>query len=49
MIPEDLDLAELTEQLRTALGPSEPVGYLRGKAEMRNALVRDRGFSELEA
>lgn len=49
MIPEDLDLAALSRDLRRALGPGEPVGYLRGKAAMRDALVDLHGFSELEA
>ena len=49
MIPEDLDLAALTHELRGALGNHEPVGYLRGKSLMRDALVSQRGFSQLEA
>lgn len=49
MISEDLDLQQLTEQLKDALLPGEPVGYLRGKALMRDILVQRRGFSELEA
>lgn len=49
MISENLDLQELTQQLRTALGDAAPTGYLRGKSLMRNALVHERGFSELEA
>ena len=35
--------------LHLALGPWEPVGYLRGKAKMRDALVDLHGFSQLEA
>ena len=35
--------------LHRALGPGEPVGYLRGKAKMRDALVDLHGFSQLEA
>ena len=49
MLREDLDLAQITQELKAALGPGEPVGYLRGKSLMRNALVHDKGFSELEA
>ncbi|MFZ5471200.1 MAG: hypothetical protein ACOZIN_17395 [Myxococcota bacterium] len=49
MIPEDLDLSQLTRELRDQLAPGEPVGYLRGKALMRDVLVHQRGFSELEA
>jgi len=47
--PEELDLKVLAEELRKALGDTHPVGYLRGKALMRDALVHERGFSELEA
>ncbi|NVI97330.1 MULTISPECIES: hypothetical protein [Myxococcus] len=49
MIPEDIDLQQLTADLKNALGPGEPIGYLRGKSVMRNLLVDMRGFSELEA
>lgn len=49
MISEDLDLAEVTAFLREKLFPGGPLGYLRGKATMRDLLVRDRGFSELQA
>ena len=49
MIPEEIDLQRLTDELRTALGPGEPVGYLRGKALMRDVLVHQRHYSELEA
>ena len=49
MISEDIDLQQLTAELKRALGPGEPVGYLRGKSVMRNLLVDMRGFSELEA
>ncbi|MBL0693733.1 hypothetical protein JJE73_08950 [Comamonas sp. JC664] len=49
MISEDIDLQQLTADLKNALGPGEPVGYLRGKSVMRNLLVDMRGFSELEA
>jgi competence protein ComEC len=49
MNPEELDLANLSQELHRALGPGEPVGYLRGKAAMRDVLVDTRGFSQLEA
>ncbi|SEL96936.1 hypothetical protein SAMN05444354_11072 [Stigmatella aurantiaca] len=49
MISEDLDLRQLTADIKAALGPGEPVGYLRGKSMMRNLLVDMKGFSELEA
>ncbi|KFE64604.1 hypothetical protein [Hyalangium minutum] len=49
MISDDLDLRQLTEDLKGALGPGEPVGYLRGKSMMRDMLVHMKGFSELES
>lgn len=48
MIPEDIDLQALVEELRIAL-PGGPVGYLRGKSLMRDTLVARRNLSELEA
>ena len=39
----------MTTDLKHSLGPGEPVGYLRGKALMRDLLVEIKGFSELEA
>lgn len=49
MISEDLDLRQLTAELRDTLGPGEPIGYLRGRSLMRDILVERKGFSELEA
>lgn len=49
MIADDIDLRKLTSELRDALGPAEPLGYLRGKALMRDVLVERKGFSALEA
>ncbi len=49
MIPDGLDLQEVAEALRNHLGPSEVLGYLRGKALMRDVLVQNRRYSELEA
>ena len=49
MIPDDLDLAQVTAELKATLGSAEPVGYLRGKSLMRNAFVHSKGYSELEA
>jgi hypothetical protein len=49
MISDDLDLQQLTAELKSALAPGEPVGYLRGKSLMRDMLVTMKGFSELEA
>lgn len=49
MNPEDIDLRQLTADLKDALGPGEPVGYLRGKSLMRDLLVDLKGFSQQEA
>lgn len=49
MISEDLDLKALAEELRAKLRNSPPVGYLRGKSLMRDVLVQEHRFSELEA
>ena len=49
MNPGDLDLQQLTAELKSALAPGEPVGYLRGKSLMRDMLVTMKRFSELEA
>jgi hypothetical protein len=46
---DDIDLQQLTEELHETLHHGEPVGYLRGKALMRDALVHRKAFSELEA
>jgi hypothetical protein len=49
MTPEEIDLAELARVLHEGLGHDPPLGYLRGKALMRDVLVEERGFSALEA
>ncbi len=49
MLPDDLDLQQLTQELRTRLKPGEPIGYLRGKSLMRDLIVHEFGFSELDA
>jgi hypothetical protein len=49
MISDDLDLRQLTADLKRRLAPGEPVGYLRGKSLMRDMLVDMKGFSEYEA
>ncbi len=45
---EQVDLQRIVDELR-ALLPGGPVGYLRGKALMRDALVERKGYSLLEA
>ncbi len=49
MIPDDLDLQQLTLELKSKLGHGEPVGYLRGKSLMRDVLVHSHRYSDLEA
>lgn len=49
MISEDLDLKALAEELHQKLQRDPPHGYLRGKSLMRDVLVHDHRFSELEA
>lgn len=46
---EDIDLRELAESLKKQLSEGPAMGYLRGKALMRDLLARDRGLSALEA
>lgn len=45
---EDVDLSMVLDQLRPELGAGV-VGYLRGKARMRDLLVEQRGYSIVEA
>jgi hypothetical protein len=49
MIPEDIDLEALAEELREKLRHYPPQGYLRGKSLMRDVLVQEHRFSQLEA
>jgi len=49
MISDDLDLQQLTAELKHMLPHGEPVGYLRGKSLMRDMLLSMNRFSELEA
>jgi len=49
MRPEDIDLNELAEVLKQRLSEGPPLGYLRGKALMRDVLAEERGLSSLEA
>lgn len=46
---EDIDLHELAGFLKQRLSEGPPVGYLRGKALMRDVLAQERGCSALEA
>lgn len=45
---EEVDLQRILDELRELL-PGGPVGYLRGKALMRDTLVDRKGYSLLEA
>src|SRR5262245_24369475 len=49
MRPEDIDLNELAGVLKQRLSEGPPLGYLRGKALMRDVLAEERGLSSLEA
>ncbi|MBI5546679.1 MAG: hypothetical protein HY901_22580 [Deltaproteobacteria bacterium] len=46
---DDVDLAQLAQSLRERAPAGEPRGYLRGKAALRDMVVRILGCSELEA
>ena len=49
MNPEDIDLNELRRQLSTRFAGLPPAGYVRGKGELRAAVVRILKCSQLEA
>jgi hypothetical protein len=50
MIPvDDIDLARLARELLQDLGHHAAEGYLRGKTELRDLVVRRLGCSALEA
>lgn len=49
MISEDTDLMQLAEALRHKLLHYPAHGYLRGKSLMRDVLVAEHRYSQLEA
>jgi len=49
MIPEEIDLTELRRQLAARFGKAPPAGYVRGKGDLRAAVVAILKCSELEA
>jgi hypothetical protein len=49
MIPEEIDLNDLRRQLATRFGEAPPAGYVRGKGDLRAAVVAILKCSELEA
>lgn len=49
MVPEEIDLNELSGQLATRFGDAPPAGYVRGKGDLRAAVVDMLKCSELEA
>ena len=49
MIPEEIDLNELRRQLAARFGQAPPAGYVRGKGDLRAAVVAIVKCSELEA
>ena len=46
---EEVDLAALVAGIRRDFGGEAPVGYLRGRTAIRDAVVRRLGCSALEA
>lgn len=49
MIPEDIDLEELRRKLAARFRGTTPAGYVRGKGNLRAAVVAIVDCSELEA
>ena len=49
MIPEEIDLNDLRRQLAARFGEAPPAGYVRGKGDLRAAVVALLKCSELEA
>lgn len=49
MIPEEIDLNDLRRQLVARFGEAPPAGYVRGKGDLRAAVVAILKCSELEA
>lgn len=49
MDPENIDLSELAGQLAARFRGAAPSGYVRGKGELRAAVVAIFNCSELEA
>lgn len=49
LVPEEIDLNELRRQLQQHFGEMPPAGYVRGKTELRAALVQILQCSELES
>ncbi len=46
---EEVDLSALVADIRRDFGNDAPVGYLRGRTALRDAVVRRLGCSALEA
>lgn len=49
MDPETIDLGKLARQLATRFAGAAPAGYVRGKGDLRAAVVDILDCSELEA
>jgi hypothetical protein len=49
VLPEDIDLEQLRRQLSIRFRGLAPAGYVRGKGELRAAVVATLQCSELEA
>jgi hypothetical protein len=49
VIPEEIDLEELRAKLSARFAGAAPAGYVRGKGDLRGAVVALLGCSALEA
>jgi hypothetical protein len=49
VIPEEIDLEELRRKLSARFGGAAPAGYVRGKGDLRAAVVALVGCSVVEA
>ena len=49
MIPEELDLAQLTRTLMTHFGGRRPAGYVPGHTAIRDAVMASTDCSAMEA
>lgn len=48
-IPRDLDLAELTRALAVTFAGAAPIGFVRGRTALRDAVKSKLACSDLEA
>ena len=48
-VPEQVDLAELAQNLKRRYGAATPQGYVLGQSMFRDAIAEQLGCSELDA